>query len=146
MEREPAKRIGAHHTSDVKGHVFFADVDFAQLMRREVLPPDAHPLDEPASWNRNGPLGLAGRAPESPFARAERGWRGRYARGQNSSSERGVSGWDYSFVPPTRSSGSGQLSLSAPSGPEDSDCSTSTYRRGVMPRRPSSQSSQSQDT
>lgn len=146
MEREPAKRIGAHHTSDVKGHVFFADVDFAQLMRREVLPPDAHPLDEPASWNRNGPLGLAGRAPESPFARAERGWRGRYARGQNGSSERGVSGWDYSFVPPTRSSGSGQLSLSAPSGPEDSDCSTSTYRRGVMPRRPSSQSSQSQDT
>ncbi|OLQ04829.1 Protein kinase 2 [Symbiodinium microadriaticum] len=146
MEREPAKRIGAHHTSDVKGHVFFADVDFAQLLRREVLPPEAHPLDEPAAWNRNGPLGLAGRAPESPFARAERGWRGRYARGQNGSTERGVSGWDYSFVPPTRSSGSGQLSLSAPSGPEDSDCSTSTYRRGVMPRRPSSQSSQSQDT
>ncbi|CAE7311961.1 pkgB [Symbiodinium sp. CCMP2456] len=83
MDREPAKRIGAHHTSDVKGHVFFAEVDFAQLMRREVLPPEAHPLDEPASWNRNGPLGLAGRTPESPFARAERGWRGRYARGQN---------------------------------------------------------------
>ena len=58
MEREPAKRIGGHHTSDVKalgpsysasmkqlqwklvtmqGHVFFADVDFAQLMRREAI-------------------------------------------------------------------------------------------------------------
>ena len=45
-----------------------------------------------------------------------------------------VSGWDYSFVPPTRSSGSGQLSLSAPSGPEDSDCSTSTYRPACPPR------------
>ncbi|CAE7549064.1 pkgB [Symbiodinium pilosum] len=145
MEREPAKRIGAHHTSDVKGHVFFADIDFAQLMRREVLPPEAHPSDEPAISYRNGPLGLAGRAPESPFARADRGWRGRYTRGQGSASERGVPFWDFSFAPPTRSSGSGQLS--AVSGPEDSDCSTSTYTRrgGVAQRRPSSQSSQSQD-
>ncbi|CAE7371079.1 pkgB [Symbiodinium natans] len=148
MEREPAKRIGGHHTSDVKGHVFFADVDFAQLMRREVPPPEAHPSDEPSlSWNRHGPLGLAGRAPESPFARADRGWRGRYTRGQNSSSERGVSGWDFSFVPPTRSSGSCSGQQSAVSGQnEDSDCSTSTYRRGIMVhRRPSSQSSHSQD-
>ena len=52
--------------------MFFADVDFAQLLRREamagrflrefsvvrflqqVLPPEAHPLDEPAAWNRRG--------------------------------------------------------------------------------------------
>ena len=40
-----------------------------------------------------------------------------------------VSGWDFSFVPPTRSSGSCSGQQSAVSGQnEDSDCSTSTYR------------------
>ncbi|CAE8583308.1 unnamed protein product, partial [Polarella glacialis] len=39
MEREPMKRIGASRTTDVQSHVFFAEMDWAALMRREVTAP-----------------------------------------------------------------------------------------------------------
>lgn len=139
MEREPNKRLGAHHTAQVKDHAFFSEMDFEMLMRREVPVPEAH-ADEPSiPWQRS-PLGLA-RAPESPFARADRAprWRARYVRGPNGGSDRGVSDWDCNLdysVGPSR--GTSNLS----SGANGSESSASTWRRGLpIQGRPSSHSS-----
>jgi len=141
MEREPTKRLGAHHTGQVKDHAFFSEMDFEMLMRREVPVPEAHPADEPSiPWGRS-PLGLA-RAPESPFARADRapGWRARYVRAPVGS-DRGVSNWDFSFVPPSRTS-SALSSAMGTSGAAGSESSATSWRRGLpIQRRPSSQSS-----
>ncbi|CAJ1340984.1 unnamed protein product [Effrenium voratum] len=129
MEREPGKRLGAHHTSEVKNHAFFAETDFEQIMRREVPVPEAHPADESSIPWLTGPLGMA-KAPESPFAPT--GWRKKYAKIPVPTGDRGVSGWDFASVN-TRSVSQ------APSSNMDSESSTSTRR--PMGRRASSASS-----
>jgi len=45
MERDPSKRLGATHTSDVKAHSFFASVDFQALLNREVPVPFSCPKE-----------------------------------------------------------------------------------------------------
>ncbi len=41
LTRDPAKRLGSGpgDASDVKSHIFFKDIDFEKLLRREVMPP-----------------------------------------------------------------------------------------------------------
>lgn len=41
LERNPTERIGAKDTSDVQKHLFYKDMDFDALMRREIPVPMA---------------------------------------------------------------------------------------------------------
>eukprot|EP00930_Biecheleria_cincta_P073206 TRINITY_DN60520_c0_g1_i1.p1 TRINITY_DN60520_c0_g1~~TRINITY_DN60520_c0_g1_i1.p1 ORF type:complete len:859 (+),score=132.65 TRINITY_DN60520_c0_g1_i1:31-2577(+) len=141
MEREPSRRLGATRTTDVQEHSFFSEINFAALMRREVSVPQFSSNREQNSppWRSR----RDSRAPESPFARADRaaGWRGRYARSpQNRMAENdaGVSGWEFSFVPP-RTSDASAASASAPSATVTSETSSGSSRRtGVFQRRTAS--------
>lgn len=141
MERDPARRLGATRTTDVQEHPFFSEINFAALMRREVPVPQfsSHREQNSPPWrNRRD-----SRAPESPFARADRaaGWRGRYARNpgnRSADNDAGVSGWDFSFVPP-RTSDASAASASAPSATVTSETSSGSSRRtGVFQRRAAS--------
>jgi len=107
MEREPSRRLGAGRTSEVKEHPFFAGLDFAALMRREVHASTPTMLPALASWRGERPASpLCRGAPESPFGRADRaaGWRARYySRGRDSDTSSdgngSVSGWEFAAVP-----------------------------------------------
>lgn len=45
MERDPSRRLGATHTSDVKTHCFFTPIDFEAVMNREVPVPSSFPRE-----------------------------------------------------------------------------------------------------
>lgn len=65
MARDPASRIGTRRTSDVRRHAFFAELDFAKVLRREVpVPPHGPEPDVRASIP--GTRGAAGWV-ASPF-------------------------------------------------------------------------------
>jgi len=87
MERDPAVRLGARRTSEVRHHPFFSGLDFARVLRREVpLPPLRH-----ASWPEGGMSAptSAGRV-SSPFeGRLEAQVR------RMSSPRRDLEGWEF---------------------------------------------------
>jgi len=99
MEREPSRRLGAEHTTDVKDHVFFAEIDFDAVMRREVPVPA---LRSPRGQRRDAQPLSPRTAPVSPFGRADRaaGWR-KCMGGREDQSARSdpVCGWTFAEIP-----------------------------------------------
>ncbi|CAK0905020.1 unnamed protein product [Prorocentrum cordatum] len=65
MARDPASRIGTRRTSDVRRHAFFAELDFGQVLRREVAVPP-HGPEPDARASTSGTRGAAWGVP-SPF-------------------------------------------------------------------------------
>lgn len=71
MERDPSKRLGAKCSADVQGHVFFAEMDWAALMRREVpfpsnvveLKPKSMPISRQRTVDNLGPFKEGKQAP-----------------------------------------------------------------------------------
>jgi len=81
MEREPSRRLGAARTSDIKGHPFFASMDFEALMRREVPVPVT-----PSAPNRGGGMSR----PDNPFSDGNR----------HGGATQDVSGWSFAAAAP----------------------------------------------
>jgi len=101
MEREPSRRLGAEHTTDVKDHVFFAEIDFDAVLRREI-PVPALSSPQGQRWNGQPLSPLARASPESPFGRTDwAGWCARYSRGREGQSARSdpVCGWTFAEIP-----------------------------------------------
>mmetsp|Transcript_134434 Transcript_134434/g.245368 ORF Transcript_134434/g.245368 Transcript_134434/m.245368 type:complete len:881 (-) Transcript_134434:70-2712(-) len=96
MHRDPAQRLGAQRTSEVRDHSFFASLDFDRVLRREVpVPPLRKHRRELAG---NAATGGAAASPKvaSPFegrieAQVRRSW---------SSSQQDVSGWEFATAVP----------------------------------------------
>jgi serine/threonine protein kinase len=101
MEREPSRRLGAEHTTDVKNHIFFAEIDFDAVMRREVPVPALTSLTGQRRDEQPQSL-LTRAAPVSPFGRADRaaGWCARYSRGRDDQSAHSgpVCGWTFAEI------------------------------------------------
>jgi protein-serine/threonine kinase len=93
MEREPSRRLGAIQTWDVKGHPFFAGVDFEALMRREVPVPTPPLTNFPRSSSQSSAMYRAGR-PDNPFT-ASPGETRRYG-----GLSQDVSGWSFAAAGP----------------------------------------------
>jgi serine/threonine protein kinase len=89
MEREPSKRLGAVKTSDVKGHPYFAGVDFEGLMNRELSPPSVAASIAAAPQFPRQPT----ERPLNPFI-ATTGDNRRHA-GRHGGTHLGVSGWSF---------------------------------------------------
>mmetsp|Transcript_27262 Transcript_27262/g.49323 ORF Transcript_27262/g.49323 Transcript_27262/m.49323 type:complete len:622 (+) Transcript_27262:3-1868(+) len=109
MQREPAKRLGARETSEVRTHSFFTGLDFDKVLRREVAVP---PLRRESL--QHIPL-LRARDDKvtSPFegrfqAQVFKTW---------SPSAQEIEGWEFSGAdPPTLTPGEFQVGASASEG------------------------------
>lgn len=102
MQREPSHRLGAQRTDDVQSHAFFAPLDFAALLRREIHVPLGATREAPAARAAEAPA----RTPPLCEQGRRRRWRacclgggdsGDVGRGQGA-----VSGWEFSAGSPVR--------------------------------------------
>jgi protein-serine/threonine kinase len=90
MQRDPAQRLGALQTSEIRKHLFFLGVDFDRVLKREI------PVPPLRRHRRDGKSGTAeskdsGAKVSSPFegrfeSRVRRSW---------SSSTQDVNGWEF---------------------------------------------------
>jgi len=84
MQRDPAKRLGKHRTSDVRSHAFFRGMDFEQVLRREVqVPPIRH-------WSTSFSM-LREEKVTNPFE-------GRLGSRLRAWSSQEIRGWDFSLI------------------------------------------------
>lgn len=112
MNREPSQRLGASQMAEVKGHGFFAQMDFEALARREVPVPGRPQTPQtgrqsPDPTIRSPFTGCAGRCTAT-------GWRfpGRQTGGGSPgagarSADGAVQGWEFSAVHPSTSASEG---------------------------------------
>mmetsp|Transcript_63524 Transcript_63524/g.184199 ORF Transcript_63524/g.184199 Transcript_63524/m.184199 type:complete len:840 (+) Transcript_63524:63-2582(+) len=106
MAREPTRRMGAKHTSEIQAHAFFAGLDFGALLRREVpVPAPQQPSSRASAPAASDNLGRraasplfrgAGGTPESPFSRQDRAC----SRRGSAPCAGAISGWEFTALPP----------------------------------------------
>mmetsp|Transcript_113450 Transcript_113450/g.315916 ORF Transcript_113450/g.315916 Transcript_113450/m.315916 type:complete len:941 (-) Transcript_113450:23-2845(-) len=100
MQRDPAQRLGARKTSEVRSHPFFSCLDWARVLRREVPVPPLRRGSRLSSADGDGDTKVA-----SPFeGRLEA-----QVRRSLSSGSRDVEGWE--FATPGPPAGSPPASL-----------------------------------
>merc|ERR1712113_1140723 len=94
MQRDPAQRLGARRTSDVRSHPWFSGMDWEKILRREVeVPPLRRLVKQPSDSGTGSPTST--KVP-SPF---EGRFEAQVRKSMNSASE--VPGWEFASPAPS---------------------------------------------